>query len=537
MSPNLKPARTGNSVNDGVRFFRTGAYFDAFHCFERILKREPRNALALWHMGRTLLKLGQPKQSVDFLTRAVEERPDSPETLFDLSMAHIGIKQFEEAVGRLRRITELRPDWGQAWSYLGFALDSLRRIEEAEPILRRALTCPDFRAETYNHLGLNLSKLGRTDEAAECFLKAIELQPALFQAWSNLGNTLKEQDKLDEALVAYSHALRIDPKNPIVRFNQGIVMLMKGNICQEAWLKYEFRWLALQHSPNRGFKQPLWRGEDLNGKSILLFAEQGLGDTIQFIRFVPQVIARGGTVHVEVQPALKPLMASLPGVVSVIGTGEPLPPFDFQCPFLSLPFALHTELQSIPAPVPYVHAPQDKVRDWSERLPKGSLLRVGVVWRGNPKHTNDANRSVPFEMFRPLFDVEECEFVCLQVGLTERETSVFASHSACRDLSGQIKDFADTAGIVSSLDLVVTVDTSVAHLAGAMGRPVWLLVPFTPDWRWMLDREDSPWYPTFRIFRQKTARDWPAVIGAVRRKLIECASPCPAPAEPVLQTN
>jgi tetratricopeptide (TPR) repeat protein len=486
--------------------------------------------MALWYIGRTLLKLSQPQRSIPFLRQAAEARPEAPEPRFDLGMAYLGVNRPEDAVERLRAAITLKPGWAEAWSYLGYAQSVAKHYEEAEASLHHALTLPYYRAETLNHLGVVVRAQGRQDEAIEHYLKAIELCPALFQAWCNLGNALKDQNKLDEALVAYRQALVIEPKNPVARFNQAIALLLKGELGKEAWLKYEYRWVTLNQSPNRGFQQPLWRGEDaVAGKSILLFAEQGLGDTIQFVRYAPLVAARGATVHLEMQPALKSLLSSVPGIASIIGKGEPLPPFDLQCPLLSLPFALQTQLDSIPAKIPYVQASADRVQKWAARFPTGAAFRVGVVWRGNPKHGNDANRSIHFETFRRVFEAEVGEFVCLQLNLTEPEAQVFATHPACRNPSNQIADFADTAAIVAHLDLVVAVDTSVAHLAGAMGKPVWLLLPFAPDWRWLLQREDSPWYPTMRLFRQPTAGDWDAVITTICDELRRQATAVEAP--------
>jgi Flp pilus assembly protein TadD len=487
--------------------------------------------MALWHIGRTLRKLSQPQQSISFLRQAVEVRPEEPELRVDLGMACLEANQLEDAVEHFCAATTLKPDWAEAWSQLGYTQGLAKHYEEAEASLHHALTLPADRTETLNRLGIVVRAQGRTDEAIEYYLKSIELTPGHFNAWSNLGHALKSQNKLVEALVAFRQALVIEPDNPGAKLDQALAMLLNGELSQTAWLRYEYRWVKFRHSPTRGLPQPLWWGEDtLTGKSILLYAEQGLGDTIQFVRYVPLVAARGATIYLEVQPVLKPLLSLVSGAVSVFGRGEPLPSFDFQCPLLSLPFALQTRLDSIPAQIPYVQAPADRVELWATRLGVAKGFRVGVVWRGNPRHTNDANRSIPFEKFQRLFEVESVEFINLSLGLTELETQVFASNPACRNLSSQITDFADTAAVVAQLDLVVTVDTSVAHLAGAMGKPFWLLLPFAPDWRWLLHRTDSLWYPTARLFRQPEAKNWDAVITAVSNELrLQTSAATPRP--------
>jgi tetratricopeptide (TPR) repeat protein len=511
-------------INHGVRLHEAGKYAEAFQCFEAILKKNPKHPLALWHFGRALTRLKQPQKSIPILQQAAALRPTAPEPLYDLAWAWLGADRVEEAIKQFEAAIALKPAWVEAWSALGYAQGKVRRFAEAEASLRRALELKPDHGETFNRLGIVLGAQGRCEEACEYFFKAIEIAPKSFQAWSNLAGNLKALNKMTEALVAYEHALAVDPKNSTVKYNQAIAGLTKGDLRREVWLKYDYRWVVLNKSPQRGFTQPLWRGEPLAGKTILLHSEQGLGDTIQFVRYAAPIAAMGATVHVEVQPPLASLLAGLPGAASVIAWGEPLPDFDYQCPLLSLPFAMDTKLDTIPAGVPYVHAPVDRVSTWQQRLGPRRGFRVGMVWRGNPKHSNDANRSMPFELYRRICEVPGCEFVCLQIKLNETESAYFASNPACVDLTEQIADFSDTAAIISQLDVVVTVDTSVAHLAGAMGKPVWLLLPFSPDWRWLLDRDDSPWYPGMRLFRQPAIGDWLGVVVSVSEQLARQAS-------------
>lgn len=501
-----------------------GDYAGALQAFERILERDPQNAAARWGVGRALLKLKQVPRAIPFLEQAVEAMPKLPEARFDLAIAYVAVQRAADAAKHLEVAVARQPRWIEALSLLGFALHQSEQPEKAEATLRRALEIQPDHPETLNHLGLVAMRVPeRLEEAKRHFLQALAVRPTQIEAWNNLGTTLMKQNRLDEALNAYRRALAIDPKFSKCKFNESLVRLLQGNLGREAWLKYEYRWVVLQESPARGFKQPLWRGEPLAGRTILLHSEQGLGDTLQMIRYAPLLAAQGATVLLEVPPALRPLLEGLPGVTRLVSAGETLPPFDLQCPLLSLPFAFDTRIGTIPAHTPYVRAPAGRIERWTPQIRNRGGFRVGVVWRGNPKHHNDANRSVPFAAFQRLFDRAPCEFVSLQYAPNEAETAVLSAHPACSLPGGQVTDFADTAAIVAQLDLIVTVDTSVAHLAGAMGRPVWVLLPFAPDWRWMLHRTDSPWYPSMRLFRQPAVGDWYPVLDAVSAELQRAA--------------
>ncbi len=469
--------------------------------------------------------LKQFDRAIDRLAQAVSLRADEAQFHFDLATACENAGRHAEAEDGFRTATVLRPNWPHAWSHLGRSQTLTRKLAEAETTLRHALTFSDYRVETLHHFGLLCSALRRHDEAIEFFLEAIRGRPRFFEAWNHLGNSLAAQNKLDEALFAYGQSLGIEPKNASAKFNWALTCLRHGRLNREVWLKYEYRWVALQQNPQRNFQQPIWRGDSpVAGQSILLHADQGLGDTIQFVRYAAALAARGATVHIEVQKELKALLQGVAGVTRVIAQGEPLPHFDQHCPLLSTPFAEDTRLETIPAEVPYLAAPPERIEKWRPHFPPRPILRVGVVWRGNPKHHNDANRSVAFDTFRSIFDTEHCEFICLQVGLNPAESAVVAAHPHCVDHTGQIGDFCDTAAIVAQLDLVIAVDTSVAHLVGALGKPVWLLLPFSPDWRWLLDRDDSPWYPTMRLFRQPAIGDWDSVIEKIRNELLPVAA-------------
>ena len=523
---------TDKAIQQGLQLHEQGRFTEALACFDAILQRAPRNAPAHWHAGRALLMQQLFRRALPYLEEAVALLPGKAAPLYDLAFALGGAGLTEESAKRYQEVVALQPDWPHAWSRLGRAQIGLKRYADAETNLRHALTLTGFREETLCNLGLLAKARVQLDTAVEYFLTAIKTRPKFAEAWNNLASTLADQNKLDEAEFAYRQSRGLEPNNPIIKFNQAILELRQGKFSRDTWLRYEYRWIAIQANPQRGFTQPLWRGQEpLAGKSILLYAEQGLGDTIQFARYAAPLAALGATVHVEVQPALKPVMQNLPGATSVIAAGEPLPAFDLCCPLLSLPLALDTQLATIPSAAPYLQAPPDQLARWNAEFPSGGPIRVGVVWRGNPKHSNDAHRSVNFATFQRLFAAANCEFVCLQVGLNETEAAAFAGHSHLVNPTDQIKDFADTAAIIMQLDLVIAVDTSVAHLAGALGKPTWVLLPFSPDWRWMLGRNDSPWYPSVRLFRQPTIGDWDTVISDVcaALPLLTCPEPEIAP--------
>ncbi len=365
-----------------------------------------------------------------------------------------------------------------------------------------------------------LRNQGRLDEAVASIQRALALAPDLVEAHINLGNARKSQRKVDEAAEAYTRALSLDPANPEAHWNFAQVLLLMGRL-GEGWAEYAWRTKCEEFSAvNWNFKQPLWDGSDLNGRTVLLYAEQGFGDTIQFLRYLPMVAAqgaaKGGGVILQCPAPLTRLFEAAPaaaGIQLVTEIGDT--PFDLQAPLHTLPGLFATTLDTIPADVPYLRPPGDT----PPALDSSGGLKVGLVWGGDPKHKNDANRSLGFERFTPLLDMEGVDFYSLQVG--ERGGDI-RNNQALGGLEGKItdlgkglSDFADTAAAVGQLDLVITVDTSVAHLAGALGAPVWTLLPWVPDWRWLLDRDDSPWYPTMRLFRQPAAGDWDAVIGEV----------------------
>lgn len=466
--------------------------------------------------------------------------------------------EFQAAEAAYREAIRLRPGDAEAWSNLGLALQAQRRLSEAEACQQHALRlAPDY-PEAHNNLGLTQYEHGRVAEAENSFRGALRLRPEYPGALMNLGTALQSLNRLPEAEGCYRQALALGappakvlnnvglllqelgrsaeaeeacrqalahaPGQPDARTNLALILLLRGAF-EEGWREYEARWqVASMADAARRFPQPQWTGEQpLAGRTILLHAEQGFGDTLQFCRYAPLVAEKGARVLLESQAALCRIMGSLPGVAAVIPAGEPLPPFDLHCPLMSLPLAFGTMLETIPARVPYLRADPLAAASWRARLAPLPGRRVGLVWGGSSRlgqpHATaiDRRRSIPLEALAPLARVPGISFVSLQLGppAAQAPPPGVRLHDPTRELA----DFADTAALIEGLDLVISVDTAVAHLAAALGKPVWMLNRFDTCWRWLLGRDDSPWYPTLRQFRQPAAGDWATPVAALAEAL------------------
>jgi tetratricopeptide (TPR) repeat protein len=409
----------------------------------------------------------------------------------------------------------LRPDHAEAFNNRGLTLHEMKRFDEALASYDRAIAVrPDY-AETLNNRGNTLLALKRYKDSLASYDRALAVRPDYAEAFYNRGNALKEPQRFDEALASFDRALAVRPDYANAHWNESLVRLLTGDFVR-GWKKFEWRWKneSLNPSP-RNFAQPLWLGEqDIKGKTILLHSEQGLGDTIQFCRYVPLVAVRGARVLLQVPESLQNLTATLAGVAQVIGPTSQLPDFDLHCPLLSLPLAFGTRLDTIPSATPYLSASSERVRSWNISLGSKYRPRIGLVWSGNPEHKHDHNRSIKLRTLLQLLDID-ATFVSLQKDIHADDATVPKDRSDLLHFGDKLKDFSDTAALVSNLDLVISVDTSVAHLAGALAKPVWILLPLLPDWRWLLNRDHSPWYPTARLFRQHAAGDWSSVVSDV----------------------
>ncbi len=398
-----------------------------------------------------------------------------------------------------------------------------QRFAEALANYDKALAISCEEAVALSGRGAALAEMGRIDEALACHDHALRVAPHAVAAHVSRGNALVKIARMEDALANYAEALALDPKNSEANFNAAVTRLCIGDF-RNGWKQYEYRWEKKQLAPHRHkFSQPMWRGEkDLHGKTVLLHAEQGLGDTLQFVRYAPLVAELGAKIVLAVPQSLKALVATVPGIATVRSDTESLPEFDLHCPLMSLPLAFATELATVPADIPYLRPYEERLAKWRARLPANGHPRVGICWAGSTMHLNDRNRSMPLEGFAKLLSVPNIDFVCVQKEVSEAQAAILREHDVIQ-LGQEFADFSDTTAVVAMLDLLIAVDTSVAHLAGAMGKAVALLVPFSPDWRWLLDRTDSPWYPTMRLFRQPSIGDWDGPLERLREELSDVA--------------
>lgn len=425
-----------------------------------------------------------------------------------------------EAAALLGRAVRINPNDAAVHTNYGNALLELRRFDEALASYDRSLRLNPNDVQAHYNRGVALADLQRPDEALEIYRRVAAARPDHAEAWYGIGNTLVALNRPAEALEGFHRAQALHPERADFYLNEAFCRLLVGDY-ERGWPLYEWRWRTERVMPlRRTFSQPEWKGhEPLDGKTILLHAEQGFGDTLQFCRYASMVARRGGRIVLEAQPALVTLLRTTPGASDVVGRGDALPDFDLHSPLLSLPRAFRTTIDTIPAQVPYLFSEPERVRRWSDKLGPKTKPRVGLVWSGSGGQEFD-QRSMHLAEFAE-FCRGEIEFVCLQKEVRDADRAALLSRPFLRSVGEELADFADTAALLELLDLVITVDTAVAHLAGALAKPVWVLLAFEPAWRWLLDRTDNPWYQTARLFRQTAIGDWRGPIEGVRRALAE----------------
>ena len=515
----LNPGSAFAHNNRGNALKELKQFDEALKSLDKAIELKPDYADALFYRGNTLKELGRPEEALASYDRALALKPEYPEALNNRGVTLFELNRPIEALASYDKAIALRADDAEALNNRGVVLMELHRLDEALASYDRAIGLKAGYADALDNRGTVLRKLNRLDEALASHDAAIAAQPEGADAFYNRGNVLKELNRLPEALASYDRAIALAPGHAEAHWNQSLLRLLTGDF-ERGWAQYEWRWrskaLGLQ---SRRFSQPLWLGADtLHGKTILLHGEQGLGDTIQFCRYAPLVAARGGRVVMEVEELLRDLISGLAGVSRCVSKGDILPEFDLHCPLLSLPLAFGTRLESIPSTTPYLRAPAPAVASWEARLTGRARPRLGVVWSGHPAHREDRNRSIALRALLPLLDVA-ATFVSLQRDVRAGDAQLLQERSDIAHFGGDLRTFSDTAALISQLDLVITVDTGVAHLAGALGRPVWILLPFIPDWRWLLDRNDSPWYSSARLHRQTASREWHGVIERINDEL------------------
>jgi tetratricopeptide (TPR) repeat protein len=515
----LDPRHLDAADKSGSLLIDLRRYGEALARFEQSDAIRPGRSETLFKKAVCLQLLARLEEAAASYTMALAADAKNDIARNNLGAVLLDMGRFEEAVGHLRKVIEARPDVVNAFNNLGLALTRLKRFDEALNVLDRAVTLDPNLVEAVNNRGNVLRSLDRHGEAMADFDRAIALKPDYANAHANRAACLDDLSRYEEALAGYRTALALKPDHGDAHWNLAINRLRVGDF-KTGWAEAEWRWKApLVDIHRRRWDRPLWLGsEPIAGKTLLLFNDQGLGDAIQFCRYIPHLAERGANVILEIDRPLRELLSGIAGIAQLVVKGEALPEHDFHCPLMSLPLAFGTTIDTIPSNVPYVSAGRH-AKNWDTFLGSTRRPRIGIVWSGNPSHANDRNRSLPLKAVMPLFDTG-AQFVSLQKNARNSDLVTLRELSGILDAAPELENFADTAALILQLDLVISVDTSVAHLAGALGKPVWILLPYVPDYRWLLDRDDSPWYPTARLYRQTARRDYAEVIDRVRADLL-----------------
>ena len=501
--------------------FERGDLAAAEAACRRALALEPGDARALHYLGVTLVAMKRFAEAATYLRHAVEAAPDRADSHFALAFACASLDDLAGAIAHYREAVKLDPSHASAQMNLGSALLACDRFAEATTHLTRAVQLrPDYAPGYFNLGGLYVA-MGRFAQAEAAHRRALELRPDYALALDGLAGALAGQGRYDEALQYYARALDLQPDSPDFRYGRSLTWLAQGR-WREAWPDYEHRWCCRELKGRRIKGEP-WDGSPLGGRTILLYADQALGDTLQMVRYVPLVAQRGGRVTLAIQSALVPMLRDLPGVERLVDLSQPPPPFDVQAALMSLPYVFGTTPDNVPASVPYLSADVDLVEQWREQVAGLDGFKVGLVWQGNANFLPGLRRSLSLAACEPLANLPGVRLISLQKGSGREQVAAVAFADRILDLSSRLDEesgpFMDTAAIMTQLDLVITCDTAAAHLAGALAVETWLALPAVAEWRWLLDRDDTPWYPTMRLFRQRQPGDWAEVFGSMAATL------------------
>ena len=509
----MNPQHADSSHLLGLVEYQHGNYVKAVERIQQAVLISPEQPVFFNNLGNVLKEMGQLDRSVQAYQRALEIAPDDAEIHNNLGVTLKEMGQLDRSVQSYQRALEIAPDDAEIHNNLGVTLKEMGQLDRSVQSYQQALKINPQYAEAYNNLGNVLKEMERLDESLQAYQKAICIQPQFVEGYYNIGFFFQEQGRLEESVQAHQKAIQIQPDYAEAHINLAITFLLQGQLTA-GWKEFEWR-----RYRKRDFKRPLWDGTPLNGKSILVYAEQGFGDTIQFVRYIDLLSDTNTIIIVACQPELKSLFKSIDRIDILVTKGEDIPDSDVHVPLLSLPYIFNTNLDTIPARIPYLY-PNLKA-DSVCNLDGNHRLKVGIFWAGRPTHVNDHNRSIDLKWFECLLDIRNCEFFSLQVGVRRDDVKQYRYHHIIKDLGKQFTNFHHTASAILQLDLVISVDTAVAHLAGALGKEVWTLLPFVPDWRWMLDRSDSPWYPSMTLFRQKETGDWSTVFQQIKLALTQ----------------
>ena len=507
-------------VSLGDVFQAAGELKTAVQCYQEALRLKPDLVEALCNLGNAWREQGDFQQAIDCYQKGLAVNPASADLYNNLGLAHYQENKSDSALACFKKAIGLSPDFADAYNNLGNVYREQLNFDDAVQQYRQALALSPDNAAVNHNLGIVLQMQQKIDQARVYYQRTIDLNPVNPGALNNLGKLYHDSNQLDQAIRCYQKAIQLEPAHADAHFNCALSLLMKGEF-SAGWQEYEWRfkrkkWRKIY--PHR-LKGPRWDGTVFKGRRLLVHSEQGFGDVIQFIRYLPRVKTLGGDVIFEVRPELKDLLQNYDGIdqLSTLSfDSPPLEAYDYHVPLMTLPKLFGTSSGSIPARVPYLHASPAKVEFWQDRF-QGTDYNIGLVW--GAKTTYQHNKTCPLELWLPLLNIARARFYGLQKGSAASQMENLPV--AVENLGQEFESFADTAGVIANLDLVISVDTSVAHLAGAMGKPVWVLLPYAPDWRWLLNREDSPWYPSMRLFRQPRQGDWQSVVDRIGRHLVE----------------
>jgi tetratricopeptide (TPR) repeat protein len=501
----------------GVRLFRAMAWQEALDCFNVVAIARPDNAEIHNYCARALESLDRREEALKCLDRALTINPKNVADLRNRAVVLTKLGRPADALADYNTAISLAPDDPDLHVRRAMALNQIDRREDALEDVDRAVSLAPNAPDILNSRVIILDNLGRYIDAFADIDRMLSIQPDHLDAINNSGMIFARLGRFKEALTCYNRSLSIKLDQPQAHYNRSLIRLSMGDWIR-GFQEFESRWntAPLNKSRLTGLG-PLWLGgdEDLNGKIILLYHEQGYGDTLQCVRYIPLLKKRGANVTLAVPPALASLMRSVPGVSKVVAGAQPLPEHHYQCPLMSLPLAFRTTPDTIPAPVPYLSADQFLVEGWSQRLGSRTRVRVGLVWGGRRYAPINYPRDVTLTALRPLLMLD-ADFISLQKDLSEPDKAILDRSPNVRQFGGALNDFADTAALIDNLDLVIAVDSAVAHLAGALGKPVWLMNRYASCWRWLQEGHESPWYPTMRLFRQSTVGDWTSVVARMR---------------------